>query len=217
MDVLILEDHVEAQRWLSEAVWIAFGDATVITIADTVERLCAIISERSFDLFVVDLHLPDGSGNEALIFAKHHYPDMPAVIATIYSDDDHLFPALRAGAAGYLLKDEKKADIAAMLKGILNGVPPLSPEIARRLMTHFSELPEHKTNDHLASDEIPRLTGRELEALKYIVKGFSIRESADLMGISPHTVSGYIKDVYRKLHVSSRAEVTSEAVRLGLV
>lgn len=213
MDVLILEDHIGAQKWLSDAVRIAFGDKTGIIISDTVEQVCSILNKQSFDLFLIDLHLPDGSGNEALIYAKKRYPDMFAVITTIYSDDDHLFPALSAGASGYLLKDDEKEDIARMLAGILNGTPPLSPEIARRLMSHFKQLPEQGIN----TEDIPRLTRRELEALRYIVKGFSIKECAELMEISPHTVSGYIKDIYKKLQVSSRAEVTSEAVRLGLV
>ncbi|NOX09956.1 MAG: response regulator transcription factor [Gammaproteobacteria bacterium] len=213
MDILILEDHIGAQKWLSDAVHMAFGDETQITIADTIELVCSILNKQVFDLFLIDLHLPDGSGNEALIYAKKRHPDMLAVITTIYSDDDHLFPALSAGASGYLLKDDKKEDIAAMLAGILNGTPPLSPEIAQRLMAHFKQTP----NPDIDEEEIPRLTKREQESLRYIVKGFSIKECAEIMEISPHTVSGYIKDIYKKLQVSSRAEVTSEAVRLGLV
>ncbi len=211
-NALILEDHTGAQRWLSDAVKMAFGEQVKITIADTVEQACSRLKQQAFGLFIVDLHLPDGSGNECLIYAAQLHPQMPAVVATIYSDNEHLFPALQAGAAGYLLKDDKKEDIAALLTGILNGIPPLSPEIARQLMAHF----QHRES-HDSAPECPRLTERETETLAYIVKGFSIRESAELMGISPHTVSGYVKDIYKKLQVSSRAEVVAEAVRLGLV
>ncbi|MBL7002401.1 MAG: response regulator transcription factor [Gammaproteobacteria bacterium] len=213
MNVLILEDHKDAQQWLSEAINIAFGEQTEITIAASIEQVNSILYSQSFDLFIVDLHLPDGSGIEALIFAKHHHPEMPAVIATIYSDDDHLFPALSAGASGYLLKDDSKQNIAKMLSGIFSGTPPLSPEIATRLMAHFNQT---QVAD-LSNEDTPKLTNREQESLKYIVKGFSIKECAELMSISPHTVSGYIKDIYKKLHVSSRAEVTTEAIRLGLI
>lgn len=213
MNVLILEDHIGAQKWLSDAVTIAFGADNTITITDCIEQVTPILKQKSFDLFISDLNLPDGSGNEALIIAHQNHPDMPCIVATIYSDDDHLFPALRAGANGYLLKDESKEKIAEMLTGIFNGVPPLSPEIAMRLMTHFNE----GLDDQLNDEEVPKLTNRETESLKYIVKGFSIKECAELMQISPHTVSGYIKDIYKKLHVSSRAEVTTEAVRLGLI
>ncbi len=212
MNVLLLEDHIDAQQWLSDAVRIAFGSDTDIAISGSIENACSLLGQFEFDLFIVDLHLPDGLGNEALVYARQKYPSMPAVIATIYSDDEHLFPALSAGATGYLLKDDNKEDIANMLAGILNGVPPLSPEIARRLMSHFTQLNRSET-DILSSD----LTKREIESLRYIVKGFNIKECAELMNISPHTVSGYIKSIYRKLHVSSRAEVTLEAIRLGLI
>ena len=212
MQILILEDHKDAQQWLSDAANIAFGDEIEISIAGSIKQVFSILTKQCFDLFIVDLHLPDGSGNEALLYAKKYCHGMPAIIATIYSDDDHLFSALKAGAAGYLLKDDTKEDIAEMLAGVFNGVPALSPEIAQRLITSFNA-PIDATFD----EEIPRLTNRELESLKYIVKGFSIKECAELMEISPHTVAGYIKDIYKKLHVSSRAEVTSEAVRLGLV
>lgn len=212
MKILILEDHKDAQRWLSDATRIAFGEDTDITIADSIKQAVSVLNKQGFDLFIVDLHLPDGSGTEALIHARKFYADMPAVIATIYSDDDHLFSALSAGASGYLLKDDKKEDIAKMLAGILDGVPALSAEIAQRLVSHFNKQASIEGNE-----DVPKLTNRELESLKYIVKGFSIKECAELMNISPHTVAGYIKDIYKKLHVSSRAEVTTEAVRLGLV
>ncbi len=213
--VLILEDHAGAQRWLSDAVWLGFGDQVEISIAETIVQANDILDSQAFDLFIVDLHLPDGSGNECLIYARQLHPDMPTVVATIYSDDGHLFPALQAGAAGYLLKDDKKEAIASMLSGILNGVPPLSPDIARRLMSHFQS--SARSSDQDSQEQVPHLTERETETLTYIVKGFSIRECAELMAISPHTVSGYVKDIYKKLQVSSRAEVASEAVRLGIV
>ncbi len=211
MNILILEDHLDAQQWLSDAVRLAFGEQTTVTLSGSVEQACQKLSQQRFDLFIVDLHLPDGLGNEALIYAKQHHPGMPAVIATIYSDDDHLFPALSAGAEGYLLKDDRKENIARLLTGILDGAPPLSPEIARRLVAHFNRPVAGEKTDGV------ELTKREIESLRYIVKGFSIRECAELMHISPHTVSGYIKTIYRKLHVSSRAEVTREAIRLGLI
>jgi len=212
MKVLILEDHEGAQKWLADAVSIAFGNDNKITIATCIKSVIPILNHQAFDLFICDLHLPDGSGNEALTAAKQNHPDMPSIVASIYSDDDHLFPALRAGASGYLLKDDSKENIAHMLAGIFNGRPPLSPEIATRLMAHFNQ----DTQVEINPAEIPQLTNREQESLKYIVKGFSIKECAELMSISPHTVAGYIKDIYKKLHVSSRAEVTTEAVRLGL-
>lgn len=209
MKILILEDHLDAQKWLSDASKMAFGTDVEINIVDTVSSARKILETYRFNLFLVDLHLPDGSGNEALIFARCKDPELQCVIATIYSDDAHLFPALRAGASGYLLKDEKKEDIAKMLSNISKGIPPLSASIAHRMMSHFYE-PE-------VGEEVNQLTKREKETLSYIVKGVSVKECARMMEISRYTVSGYLKDIYRKLHVSSRAEVTLEAIRMGIV
>ena len=233
MKVLILEDHQDAQQWLSEAIQLAFEDvsaqAVEISLAETVASAIEQLRKQAFDLFLVDLHLPDGSGVKALSSAHTLHPEMPAVVASIYSDDEHIFPALRAGASGYLLKDDSKQVIAEMLRDLLQGKPALSAEIASKMLAYFShqrpgessqEQPAGKTVQPgavQAGEEMPCLTQREKEALGYIIKGFSIRECAELMAISPHTVSGYIKEIYKKMHVSSRAEVTTEAIRLGLV
>ncbi len=229
MNILILEDHQGAQQWLSQAVRLAFRQDVQISLADSIEAVLTILDTECFDLFIVDLHLPDGSGNLALLRAKQNCPDMPCVVATIYSDEDHLYPALKAGADGYVLKDDSQEEIADMLKDIKNGKPPLSAEIAKRLLFHFRQ-PEQAAKEKTAKANTDRdasaasstpdpqhgLTPRETETLKYLVKGFSIRECAEFMGISPHTVSGHVKCIYKKWHVSSRAEVTAEAARLGL-
>ena len=209
MHILILEDHLEAQQWLNKAAEIAFGSSIKVTIVDTIKRAKTALDQQSYDLFLIDLHLPDGSGQDALIYAKHLYPEMDCIIATIYSDDVHLFPALRAGATGYLLKDETKEDIANMLANIDGGSPPLSSSIAQKMLSHFYE-PE-------LIEEVHQLTKREHETLSIIIKGMSVKECAILMGISPHTVSSYLKEIYSKLHVSSRAEMTHEALRLKII
>ena len=209
MLILMLEDHLEAQQWLSESATIAFGTSININIVDTIKGARSALEKQQFDLFLIDLHLPDGSGQDALLYARHLYPEMFCIIATIYSDDLHLFPALRAGASGYLLKDETKEDIAAMLSNINDGIPPLSSAIAQRMMSHFHE-PD-------IIEEANKLTKREQETLSFLVKGLSVKECAKLMEISPHTVSSYLKEIYQKLHVSSRAEMTHEALRLGII
>ena len=99
-----------------------------------------------------------------------------------------------------------------MLRGILSGQPPLSPSIARRLLRQFqpaaSAMPAPLTEP---------LTARETEVLQLIAKGYTVQQTAAALGLSPHTASGYVKDIYRKLSINSRAEATLEAARLGLV
>jgi len=207
--VLLLEDHLEAQTWLSKALVMAYGPTISITIADTIAEAKTKLKGERFDLFLVDLNLPDGNGHEALSFAKSLYPTLTCVVTTIYSDDAHLFPALRAGSSGYILKDESKENIAQMLGNIELNIPAISSEVALRILSHFHEptfQAEHNS-----------LTEREQETLSLVAKGLSVKDCANVMAISHHTVSGYIKEIYRKLGISSRAELTSEAMRMGLL
>ena len=112
------------------------------------------------------------------------------------------------GRRGYLLKDQRWQQLAELLKGIAEGRPPLSPVIARKLLGYFRPAPP---------SYLDTLTGRETEVLSLIAKGVTLAEAAKVLGISPHTVSGYVKEIYRKLNVSSRAEAALTAQRMGLV
>lgn len=207
--VLILEDHADAQAWLTEAVLMAYANKVDVILSASIADVRGKILSQRFDLFLVDLNLPDGNGVDALSHAKNIDPDLLCVVSTIYSDDAHLFPALRAGAAGYILKDESKEAIASMLKNLNKGVPAISSEVAKNILGYFHQpLP--------AAEHTP-LTERERETLSYIAKGSSVKECAGLMAISHHTVQGYVKEIYRKLGVSSRAEMTREALQAGLL
>lgn len=208
-NILLLEDHPDAQLWLSEALHIAFGKDIHIDIANILERGKQFEHENDYDLIVADLHLPDGSGIELIIQAKANQPQCPCVVATIFSDNQHLFPALKSGADGYLLKDESKEDIAAMLSGILDGKPPISASVAQQMLQHFHQSPDVQA-------DLENLSEREREALIYLAKGMSTKACADLMDISYHTAADHIRNIYRKLDVHSRAEATIEAVRMGI-
>lgn len=164
-------------------------------------------------LAIVDLGLPDGSGLDLLRALPAVAPGCIAVVATIYADDGHLFPALRAGAAGYLLKDEPAERFEAALRGIVDGEPPLSPSIARRVLRTFAEAPPAVAG----ADEDAHLTPRERETLMLIGKGYKLPEVATALGVTRASAATYIKTIYRKLAISSRAEAALVASRLGLV
>jgi DNA-binding NarL/FixJ family response regulator len=131
------------------------------------------------------------------------------VVATIYDDDQHVFPALRAGAHGYVLKEQSREVLARLLTGIVSGEPPLSPSIARKMLRFFNPAP--------TPDDEAGLSPREEEVLRLIAKGYTLAAVGDLLKISRHTVAGYVKALYRKLNVTSRAEATLEAARRGIV
>lgn len=203
---LIVEDLPDTQEWLCRLVAMAFPDATCRR-AGSIEAALAALRAEAFDLALVDLGLPDGDGTRVIEALAAQTAPPVIVVATIYDDDRHLFPALQAGAQGYLLKDQPLARLVGHLRGILDGNPPLSPAIARRLLGFFK--------DPTPGGE--SLTSREREALGHLAKGMKVAEMAEAMGITRHTASDHVKSVYRKLNVSSRAQATLHAVRMGLV
>ena len=140
--VLIVEDNPVARSFLCRVVRESFSDSIVITEAgdlETARRQIGSVVDASavdaFKLILVDLELPDGNGME-LLAELVRYP-ATKIVTTLYSDDDHLFPALQCGADGYLLKEDRFEVLVEELQKIVRGQPPLSPAIARRLLTHF--------------------------------------------------------------------------------
>ncbi len=129
------------------------------------------------------------------------------VVYTIYDDDRHVFNALRAGANGYLVKEHSQQELTEMLRGVLNGQPPLSPAIAQHILDSF----------HTPQQGNVGLTSRESEVLTLLAKGYNRKEIAEVLKLTSNTISWYIKQIYQKLDIHSRAEATLEALRMGLV
>ncbi|HEY0818140.1 MAG TPA: response regulator transcription factor [Rhizobacter sp.] len=242
--VLIVEDNPVARSFLCRVVRESFSDDIAITEAGDLETARRQVGLRdaksgevpadSFKLVLVDLELPDGNGME-LLAELARYP-ATKIVTTLYSDDDHLFPALQCGADGYLLKEDRFEVLVEELQKIVRGQPPLSPAIARRLLGHFRHGPggmggaaepalggaDFQSSRPMALGrgaplDHERLTPRESEVLTYLSKGFTIKEIANLMGIKWFTVNDHIKSIYKKLNVSSRAEAAVLASKQGLV
>ncbi len=245
--VLIVEDNPVARGFLGRVVRESFSDEIAITEAGDLESARKHItatqtaaptqaagpSRHPFKLILVDLELPDGNGME-LLAELAGYP-ATKIVTTLYSDDDHLFPALQCGADGYLLKEDRFEVLVEELQKIVRGQPPLSPAIARRLLTHFRggatggglEPQSAPPSGFSSSRPMPlgrgapldheKLTPRETEVLTYLSKGFTIKEIASLTGIKWFTVNDHIKSIYKKLNVSSRAEAAVLASKQGLV
>lgn len=205
---LVVEDLAASAAWLAKVLGEAFTDMRV-RVAGTLAEARTAARAAAPDIALVDLDLPDGSGVDLIQQFAHDYPDCRCVVTTIYADDRHLFPALRAGAQGYLLKDQPAERVSLSLRAIAAGEPPLSPTIAQRLLRVFGEAASVPVD--------ARLSARERETLVLIAKGLRLPDVAQHLGVSRNTAAGYIKTVYRKLRISSRAEAALEAARMGLV
>ena len=205
--ILVLEDHKVVRKALVEIVQQVYG-AAVVTETELCAQALQAVQRDTFDVAIVDLGLPDGNGIDVIRALRQASPAAEIIVATIFDDNTNLFDAMRAGATGYLLKESLKEELIAGLEGLRDGRPALSPSVMRRLISSMHESPD--------SSATP-LTPREQEVLKLIAKGLNRTDVAELLGLSKFTVSDYIKTIYRKLDVSSRAEATLEAEKLGLI
>ena len=204
---VIVEDLPDASVWLQETLERAYPGVDVVCAASVAEAM-ALLQAQRFDLALIDLHLPDGSGLAVIEHLNGSPGNTISVVTSIYDDDAHIFPAIQNGAQGYLLKDRPREELVKELQGIVAGRPPLSPAIARRLMTHFQGL---------KPDNDVQLTNRETEVLQLVGKGVRLVDIGEMLGISRHTAADYVKSIYRKLNISSRAEAAVEAMRRGLL
>jgi DNA-binding NarL/FixJ family response regulator len=205
--VLIVEDIAETRQWLAGIVLAAFPEADIAHAA-TLRAGRAMVGQ-GWDLALIDLGLPDGSGLDLLRALKAEAARTMCVVTTVLADDATVVAALSAGADGYLLKENPGLVLTRQLAQISQGAPALSPAIARRIMDHFRLTGPAAAEDH-------SLTAREAEVLALIARGLRNAEAAAHLGLAETTVAGYIKAIYRKLGISSRAEAAWHAARLGL-
>ncbi len=203
---LILEDIEDSAKWLKQCISAVFPEIKTVCVSNC-GSAHSVLMDTSFDIALIDLSLPDGNGVDIIKQIKQKNSDTVVVVVTIHDDDNHIFAALKSGASGYLLKDTSSELFVDRLKGIISGIPPLSPAIAIKLIDYFS-VP--------ATDEVS-LTTRESAVLQHIAKGMNSKQVAKILGITHNTVSGYVKTVYRKLGISSRAEASIEAYKRGLL
>lgn len=205
---LIVEDIAETARWLTGIIGEAFPGYTIKEVRNLREaQQC--IADEDFDLALIDIGLPDGSGLDLVRALRRRDAQAMIVVATVMGDDGSIVTAISAGANGYLLKESPAELFIAQLRQLHSGNPALSPSVARRIMSHFA------STAYVAGAEAD-LTPRETEVLSLIARGLRNAEVAAALGLTPHTVSGYVKSVYAKLGISSRAEAAQRAIRMGL-
>ena len=219
---LIVEDLATTADWLEGIVAQTFPHLQVQKVATVSAALAYLehplaVQPLPLALALVDLGLPDGSGIRVLRSLAQRYPSAMPVVTTIYDDEAHVFDALSAGARGYLLKENDASLMVEYLRRIERGEPPLSPSIALRLLKHFQNTGAvRQVAAEPQLQQVP-LSKREEETLRLIAQGLTVAESARELGLSAQTVAGYVKSIYQKLHISSRAQATREALKRGFV
>lgn len=220
--ILLVDDHVGARQRLTEVLRRAF-DSPELSPVSTLAEARAQLKSHVFDIIVLDLSLPDGSGDAFLQEILAHDPSAYVVIATIHDESEHLVRALENGAKGYLLKEQSIEELTENFIGIQSGRPPLAPAVTRRLLelvrSQTLSKPAEPPPAPAAETSAPSedLTSRELEVLSLLARGFSRPEIAGFLDISRHTVATHIGKIYSKLDISSRSEAAIYAKQHGLV
>jgi DNA-binding NarL/FixJ family response regulator len=160
------------------------------------------------DIVLSDIGLPGMNGIEGITVLKEQHPNLLILMLTVYDDNERIFDALCAGACGYLLKKTPPAKLIDSIREVMEGGSPMSPEVARRVITLFREVrPVREDYD---------LTPHETRLLKMLVEGHSYKTAAAELGVSLNTIKFHLRHIYEKLQVHSKSEAVAKALRHGL-
>jgi DNA-binding NarL/FixJ family response regulator len=176
----------------------------------SVENALAAMAGPAPDVLLMDIHLPGMLGSEAVPVFREKYPGLQILMLTIYDGQDKVFESICNGACGYLLKKTPPAKLLDAIREAHEGGAPMSPEIARKVITLFQQSgPPDKLDEPL--------TPQETRLLKLLSDGYSYQNAAGQLNISINTVRNYIRSIYEKLHVNTKSEAVSKALRNRLI
>lgn len=209
----MLDDNEVLAKKFSSVVS-QWEDAVLVGCFFTLKDALDFIKANDIDLLITDINLPDGSGISAIETMTLLHPQGQSIVISVLSEKNVVVAAIKAGAVGYLSKDDKSMNVLASLKSVMAGNSPISVNIARHIISMLkpnnAAVEAHKNSDI-------SLTARQTDVLFAISKGYTYREIAKLYGISEQTVPVHVRNIYRKLQVKNRSEATYEASRLGLI
>jgi DNA-binding NarL/FixJ family response regulator len=209
IEVAIVEDRREIRESL--AMLIGGTDGFACTGGyRSMEEALAKLKHHQPHVVLCDIGLPGMSGIEGIRILKELYPDLLILMLTIYDDDERIFDAICAGACGYLLKKTPPLRLLESLKEAVTGGAPMSPEVARRVMSLFREIRPPERADY-------ELTPHETRLLKLLVEGHNYKTAALELNVTVHTVSFHLRSIYEKLQVHTKSEAVAKALQNRLV
>jgi len=206
--ILIVDDHAVVRKGI-RALLATEDDLEVIGEAVDGEQAVDLYGELNPDLLLLDLIMPKVNGIEVIKKIKGNHPKAKILVLTSFAADDQVFPAIKAGALGYLLKDTEPDDLINAIRQVYQGESSLSPTVARKVLEEVF----HPAEKPLSPDP---LTKREVEVLQVLAKGKSNRDIADELCISETTVRTHVSNILGKLHLASRTEAALYALKEGM-
>jgi NarL family two-component system response regulator LiaR len=207
--ILIADDHAVVREGLA-AILAAQPDLSLVGEATDGVEAVALAQELHPDVILLDLVMPRKDGLAAIREIKRTNPDAHILILTSFADDERVFPAIKAGALGYLLKDTPRGQLLQAVRDVAQGRASLHPTIALKMMREFRQPPVAP-----ASRAVP-LTERESETLRLIARGLSNQAIAAELVVDERTVAKYVSSILAKLHLANRTQAALYAVREGL-
>lgn len=208
--VAIFEDNRSLREGLFQLIDGSDGFRCVGAFANC-ERLIKQIEDAKPDVILMDVELPGISGIDAVKILKENFPEIKVLMETIFEDDDKIFNSICNGAEGYILKNTPPVLILSAIKEIYEGGAPMTPSVASKVLKMF------KKNSSSSLKESFNLSEREKEILKNLVEGMSYKMIAANCFISIDTVSGHIKNIYKKLRVHSKSEAVTKAIKKNII
>jgi DNA-binding NarL/FixJ family response regulator len=200
ISIAIIEDDEDIRESLEILIRTTEDFECAGTFADA-EAGLGFLTANPADIVLMDIHLPGMDGIECVRQLKSVHPGMQFIMCTVFKDDNSVFNALKAGATGYLLKNDDHVKIIDAIRELHAGGSPMTPQIARRVLESFKR--------PAVNDALHLLTKRETEMLGLLAKGLRYKEIADKLFISTETVRKHINNIYQKLHVQSRIEAVN--------
>jgi len=214
--IVIVDDNTQNRLFLAEQIGYTENISITFTAKngiDFLDKMKAIPPNLHPAIVLMDIEMPEMNGIEAVKYGRQIYPDMRFLMLTVFDDDDKIFEAIKNGASGYLLKDEKTSTIIDYIQQLMEiGGAPMSPSIARKALSLLSR--SHIDEESTVKDDITEtLSDRECDVLKLVVEGKDYRAIAERLFLSTHTIRKHIANIYEKLHVNSKAQVINLALQ----